>query len=169
MKKSSVFLSIVLGLVLLQGCKKKEKEADKAPDTTMTGTASGTAATPPPPDPNAGTGAGTGGSMAGTGAGTGDTMAGTGAGTGAPTAMAELKPLPEGMTDDCKKAYEKMGKYRACEKHPADARADMVKAWNAAVDGTFVHYKDAKGDTKATIERTCKSMSETMDMLIKDC
>ena len=166
--KNTLLLSVLIAIALV-GCKKKE---DKAADPATTTAGTGTAATPPPPDPNAGTAAGTGagtGEMAGTGAGTGE-MAGTGAGTAAPAGdMAELKPLPDGMPDDCKKAYDKMVKYRGCEKQPAASRGDMVKAWNMAVDGTFVHYKTAKGDTKATIEKTCTRMSSTFDMLIKDC
>ena len=165
MKKSSILLSILLGLALVQGCKKKEeKAADPAP---MAGTGTATTTTPPP-DPNAGTAAGTG-AMAGTGAGTGGDMAGTGAGTGAAAAIEDVKKLPDGMPADCTKAYDAMVKYKGCEKHPADSRAQMIKAWNAAVDGTFVHYKDAKGDTKATIAKTCTSMVQTSEMLVKDC
>ena len=163
MKKSSVLLSILVAAALV-GCKKKDadKAADKAADQTMgTASATGTGATPPPPppDPNAGTGAGTGGAMAGTGA--------------APAAgggdIPELKALPDGMHDDCKTAYDKMVKYRGCAKHEAKDRTDMVKAWNAAVDGTFVHYKTAKGSMKETIEKTCTSMASTLDMLITGC
>ena len=166
MKTSAVCLSAVLALALL-GCKKKEdKPADPVPATgtaTATGAGTGTATAP---DPGAGTATPTD-----PGAGTADPGAGTGAGTAAAGGdeIAEVKALPEGMPADCQKAQEAMVKFKACEKHPASSRAQMIKAWNMAVDGTFVHYKSAKGDTKKTIEETCTNMVKTSELLVKDC
>ena len=166
MKTSAVYLSAVLALALL-GCKKKEdKPADPAPATgtaTAPGAGTGTATAP---DPGAGTATPT---DPGAGAGTADPGAGTGAGTAAAGAIEDVKPLPEGMPGDCQKAHEAMVTIARCEKHPADHRAPMIKAWNMAVDSSFSRFKDASADQKKTIERSCASMVKASAMLVKDC
>ena len=149
MKLSSILLGVAVSVSLLSGCKKKEAEKADVPagSGTAVATNAGTAAAEP-------------------------TGAGTAAGTGAAPAaggLEEVKQPPEGMPADCTKAYDAMVKLHGCEKHPVDHRAPMIKAWNTAVDQSFVHYKGASDDMKATLEKSCTSMVQSTEILVKDC